>query len=112
MLIRIENFINNWLAKEEPSSDIPISNFYALANEMKLADVILVEGRSRISQVIKLITLSQWSHSALYVGSLSELKDELHKLSGSSMENSALSPELQEALEAAGYMVSDKKAVK
>jgi len=76
MLIRIENFINNWLAKEEPSSDIPISNFYALANEMKLADVILVEGRSRISQVIKLITLSQWSHSALYVGSLSELKDE------------------------------------
>lgn len=73
---KIEEWINNWLSKEEPPPDIPICNFDALASEMKLADVILVEGRSRISQVIKLITQSQWSHSALYVGSLSEIKDE------------------------------------
>jgi len=76
MLSRIENWINKFLLKEELAPDIPISNFDGLASEMKLADVILVEGRSRISQVIKLITQSQWSHSALYVGSLSELKDE------------------------------------
>jgi hypothetical protein len=76
LISRIENTINKWLLKEEPTPDIPLSNFDALASEMKLADVILVEGRSRISQVIKLITQSQWSHSALYVGSLSELKDE------------------------------------
>ncbi len=72
----IENKISKWLMKEEPAPDIPISNFDALANEMKLADVILVEGRSRISQVIRLITQSQWSHAALYVGSLSTLKDD------------------------------------
>jgi hypothetical protein len=80
-ITRIENTINKWLLKEEPAPDIPLSNFDALASEMKLADVILVEGRAKVSQVIKLITQSQWSHSALYVGSLSELKDEsLRKL--------------------------------
>jgi len=73
---KIENTINKWLLKEDPAPDIPLSNFDALASEMKLADVILVEGRAKVSQVIKLITQSQWSHSALYVGSLSELKDE------------------------------------
>jgi len=73
---KIENTINKWLLKEEPAPDIPLSNFDALASEMKLAYVILVEGRAKVSQVIKLITQSQWSHSALYVGSLSELKDE------------------------------------
>jgi len=75
-ILKIENIINQWLLKEEPVPDIPLSNFEALTNEMKLADVILVEGRSRIGQVIKFITQSQWSHSALYVGSLSELKND------------------------------------
>ncbi|HTY42526.1 MAG TPA: YiiX/YebB-like N1pC/P60 family cysteine hydrolase [Thermoanaerobaculia bacterium] len=31
-------------------------------------DVILVEGDQRISQAIKYLTMSSWSHSALYVG--------------------------------------------
>ncbi|OAD20820.1 hypothetical protein THIOM_003453, partial [Candidatus Thiomargarita nelsonii] len=47
-ILKIENIINQWLLKEEPVPDIPLSNFEALTNEMKLADVILVEGRSRI----------------------------------------------------------------
>jgi hypothetical protein len=76
LIFKIENKINQWLSKEDPIPDIPLCNFDVLANEMKLADVILVEGRSRISQIIKLITQSQWSHSALYVGSISSIKDE------------------------------------
>lgn len=35
-------------------------------------DVLLVEGRSRISSAIKYLTQSTWSHAALYVGALGE----------------------------------------
>src|ERR1700748_1560216 len=34
-------------------------------------DVLLVEGNSRISGIIKYLTQSTWSHSALYVGPVS-----------------------------------------
>ena len=35
---------------------------------LKLGDVLLVEGHSRISSAIKYLTQSTWSHAALYVG--------------------------------------------
>lgn len=35
---------------------------------LKPGDVVLVEGSQRISQVIKYLTQSSWSHAALYVG--------------------------------------------
>ncbi len=35
---------------------------------LKPGDVILVEGSQRISQIIKYLTQSSWSHAALYVG--------------------------------------------
>lgn len=37
---------------------------------MQPGDVLLVEGRSRVSQPIKYLTQSTWSHAALYVGPL------------------------------------------
>jgi hypothetical protein len=40
----------------------------ALKRHIRKGDVILVEGNERISQVIKYLTQSSWSHSALYVG--------------------------------------------
>jgi Permuted papain-like amidase enzyme, YaeF/YiiX, C92 family len=40
----------------------------ALAGMLRPADVILVEGNSRFSTVVKYLTQSTWSHAALYVG--------------------------------------------
>jgi hypothetical protein len=40
----------------------------ALASVLQPGDVVLVEGNSRVSGVIKYLTQSTWSHSALYVG--------------------------------------------
>ena len=40
----------------------------ALAQLLKPGDVLLVEGDSRVSTVIKYFTQSTWSHSAFYVG--------------------------------------------
>ena len=35
---------------------------------LKPADVVLVEGKRRISTAIKYLTQSSWSHAAIYVG--------------------------------------------
>jgi permuted papain-like amidase YaeF/Yiix C92 family enzyme len=40
----------------------------ALKRYVRKGDVILVEGNERISECIKYLTQSSWSHSALYVG--------------------------------------------
>jgi hypothetical protein len=40
----------------------------ALRDTLRPGDVLLVEGKGRISGSIKYITQSSWSHSALYVG--------------------------------------------
>src|SRR5213594_1650108 len=40
----------------------------SLRRHIKKGDVILVEGDQRVSEVIKYLTQSSWSHSALYIG--------------------------------------------
>jgi hypothetical protein len=39
-----------------------------LKRHIKKGDVLLVEGEQRVSEVIKYLTQSSWSHSALYIG--------------------------------------------
>jgi Permuted papain-like amidase enzyme, YaeF/YiiX, C92 family len=46
------------------------SNAAALQATIRTGDVLLVEGNSHISGVIKYLTQSTWSHAALYVGPL------------------------------------------
>ena len=43
----------------------------ALRQSLRAGDVLLVEGNNRIAAVIKYLTQSTWSHSALYVGPMS-----------------------------------------
>lgn len=64
-----------WLTKEGPPSPTPLCDFNRLGFELRTGDVMLVEGRSRVSEVIKIITQSPWSHSALYVGRLYDIRD-------------------------------------
>ncbi|HUO05643.1 MAG TPA: YiiX/YebB-like N1pC/P60 family cysteine hydrolase [Candidatus Binataceae bacterium] len=40
----------------------------ALKRHIRKGDVVLVEGNERVSECIKYLTQSSWSHSALYVG--------------------------------------------
>jgi hypothetical protein len=52
------------------------SDLGALARALRPGDVLLVEGNSRVAGVIKYLTQSTWSHSALYVGDVLGKKDE------------------------------------
>lgn len=67
--------IITWLNHQRPIADVPLSHFGKIRESLKPCDVILIEGRSRVSEVIKLITQSPWSHAALYIGRLEDIKD-------------------------------------
>jgi len=68
--------ITDWLIAEEPAEKTPLCDFEKLRYEIRPADVILVEGRTHVSDVIKNITQSAWTHSAIYIGRISEIDDE------------------------------------
>lgn len=65
----------NWLIKEPPVKELPFFDFKRLKYEVRPGDVLLIEGRSRISSVIRAITQSSWTHSVLYVGRLHDIED-------------------------------------
>ena len=46
----------------------PIYPAERLLGSLRIGDVLLVEGNSRVSTAIKYLTQSTWSHAALYVG--------------------------------------------
>ncbi len=57
------------LCKPRRSYELRIPNdASALRANLRPGDVILVEGDQRISQVIRYLTQSSWSHAALYIG--------------------------------------------
>lgn len=72
---RIMRWIADWLTKEGPPSSSPLCDFNRLTYELRPGDVLLVEGRSRVSNVIKTITQSTWTHSALYIGRIYDIRD-------------------------------------
>lgn len=68
--------IENWLTFEPPPTEIIPYDFNRLKYEIRPGDVLLIEGRSRISRIIRTITQSPWTHSALYIGRLIDFEDE------------------------------------
>ena len=75
MLRRISSSIGTKLARYLST---PVANYRPLttsspkqlASTLRPADVLLVEGNTRISNAIKYLTQSTWSHAALYVGAI------------------------------------------
>jgi hypothetical protein len=64
-----------WLMWETPPATVPLCDFERLCYELRPGDILLVEGRSRVSEVIKAITQSAWTHSALFIGRLCDIED-------------------------------------
>src|SRR5258706_13717832 len=75
MLRRISSSIGMTLARYLSA---PVANYRPLttsspkqlASTLRPGDVLLVEGNTRISNAIKYLTQSTWSHAALYVGAI------------------------------------------
>ncbi len=54
-----------------------LMDFSRLREEIRSGDVLLVEGRTQVSQIIQIVTHSRWSHSAICIGRLEEFKHHL-----------------------------------
>ena len=72
---KIAQKIVDWLLKSTPPDKFPLTDFARICYEIRLCDVLLIEGRSRVSEVIKVITQSPWSHAALYIGRLHDIEN-------------------------------------
>ncbi|MCZ6887317.1 MAG: hypothetical protein O7H39_02390 [Gammaproteobacteria bacterium] len=68
--------ISKFLDQQRAPRTVPLSDFERIRYELKPCDVLLIEGRSRVSDVVKAITQSPWSHAALYIGRLHDIEDE------------------------------------
>lgn len=56
-----------YLARPVGSASVTTSATHLLASSLRPCDVLLVEGNTRISRVIKTLTQSNWSHAALCI---------------------------------------------
>lgn len=68
-------WVEKWLNQETPPPSFPQIDFEKLRYGLRPGDVVLVEGRTRVAEVIKLITQSRWSHAALYIGRIHDIED-------------------------------------
>lgn len=64
-----------YLSKQRFDPVAQPANFERLRHEIRPCDVVLVEGNSHVANVIRTITQSRWSHSALYIGRLHDIED-------------------------------------
>ena len=72
MLEKISSFLASFLTKEK-STPQSQNIYYQVSLEeikpmLKPCDVILIEGKSRVSRAIQFITESNWSHAAIFIG--------------------------------------------
>ncbi len=74
---RLVQSLTNWLMKERPYTGMQLSDFDRLRYEIRPCDVLLVEGQSRVSDVIRIISQSPWTHSMLYIGRLHDIENPL-----------------------------------
>lgn len=75
----LRSWLESWLNYETPPSTFPICDFEKLSHGIRPGDVVLVEGRSRVADVIRVITQSRWSHSAIYVGRIHDIQDQAYR---------------------------------
>ena len=63
----------------KPREVVPeqLSDFARTKAKIRPSDVLLVEGRTQVGQIIQIISHSRWSHSAICVGKLKDFKKHL-----------------------------------
>lgn len=69
----ITQFFLDYINKDVAPESSHLCDFNRIEQELQMGDVILVEGRSRISRVIRRVTHSPWTHAALYVGRIHDV---------------------------------------
>ncbi len=67
--------LSHYFTQDKPAKNAYLCDFDHICHEVRTADVLLIEGRNRISKIIQHVTFSPWSHAALYIGRLHDIED-------------------------------------
>lgn len=76
LITRCRDALIHWLTYEPPSDEVMPYDFNRLKYELRPGDVLLIEGRSRVSSIIRSITQSPWTHACLYIGKMTDFEEE------------------------------------
>ena len=77
VLKRIVDYFTHLLTTPRGFAEpVEASNLAALKSRLRVGDVVLASGTARISAVVKILTLSPWSHVVMYVGDCRHLLSE------------------------------------
>ena len=108
LLKRIMSGFYRWLAHDlDPPRAIQLSDFERISYEIRMGDVLLIEGRSRISRIIRAVTLSPWTHAVLYIGRLASIEDpKLHALAKANYSGNESEPLILETVLGKGTVIS------
>ncbi len=73
MLAKLEHYLSDKILKYLSQPTARYAPFFApdpdvIRKTLQVGDILLVEGNTRLSAIIKFLTQSTWSHAALYVG--------------------------------------------
>ena len=71
----LAKIFNRYFEEQKPQAPSYLCDFDRITQEVRPADVLLVEGVNRVSKVIQRLSLSPWSHAALYLGKLHDIKE-------------------------------------
>lgn len=67
------------VTKQPEPSEIPYhTDIELMQRVLRPGDIVLVDGRDKVSAAIRYLTQSSWSHSAIYVGHIPETADGNH----------------------------------
>ena len=69
----VDYFVHVLTVPRKHYSASEVSNVRSIKSRIKPGDVLLVGGNARISYVVKILTLSPWSHVVMYVGDRTDL---------------------------------------
>jgi len=75
MMMWLKARLGSFLMQTRSPREVPLSDLGQLSKNLMPGDVILVEGLTRVSDVIRWVTHSPWTHAALYVGKLEMIQD-------------------------------------
>jgi hypothetical protein len=96
-----------WITFEPKTSETPPCDYTRMKQEIRAGDVLLIEGRSRVSDVIRTITQSPWTHAALYIGRVDDIEDQaIRKLVESKVDTAKHQRFIVEGLLGKGMIIS------
>jgi len=71
----IDKFSRFLMKSRSPTYKDFYCDFDKMCRNAQPGDVLLIQGRNRISNIIRHVTLSPWTHAALYIGRVNDIED-------------------------------------